>query len=102
MSILSELEEIFKNESVTHYFFHGEILDSNSLDCIKEQGLTHELINEVGGVNQGLDYYVVVKFTKDGESQLVKFFGQYHSYVGAEYVGYSFVEAKVKKVVVYE
>ena len=63
-------------------------------DLIKEHGFTAEVVDSYGGEGMGDEYWSVVRFTKNGESALVKFNGWYASYNGAEYEEWFFVEAR--------
>jgi len=109
MSTLKDkLTELLKDESICKYMFNGDLLtileEETRKYVIEMYGFLYKQIHQQGGENKGLEYYTVYEFTDEvtGEKQLVKFNGHYHSYIGAEYVNYEFVEAKVKKVIIYE
>lgn len=107
MSIRDKLSELLSDVDVCLYLFdpddYGIHYECPAHYVVAMYGYDVELVHKHGGENKGLDYYTVVKFTDcNGSSQLVKFVGQYHSYVGAEYNRYDFVEPKTKTVVVYE
>ena len=109
MSIIKDkLREMFCDQTIASYFFNPDDFGDNINDqesvkyVIEMYGFDYNLIHQHGGENQGLVYYTVYEFIHDGYKQLVKFYGQYHSYIGTEYLDYSFVEAREKKVVCYE
>lgn len=105
-----KLNEMLLNVDICLYMFDVNLLDLYPNIIIEQQyivemyGFDYKLIHQHGGESSGLlDYYTVIEFKDiDGNKQLVKFNGVYHSYIGTEYVGYDFVEAKEKKVVIYE
>lgn len=70
-------------------------------ELIKEHGFTAEAVDSYGGEGMGDKYWSVVRFTKNGESALVKFNGWYASYDGAEYEEWFFVKAHEVKVTKY-
>jgi hypothetical protein len=90
-------------------------LDESSLKCMMQEycdddtetALDNQLIvytveDSYGGEDQGSDYWCVWKFSKDGETCFVKFYGWYASHYGSEYQGFKFVTAQEKTIVVYE
>lgn len=109
MSTLKDkLTVLLKDESICKYMFDADLLtileEETRKYVIEMYGFLYKQVHQHGGENKGLEYYTVYEFTDEvsGEKQLVKFNGHYHSYIGTEYVNYEFVEAKVKKVTVYE
>lgn len=107
-TLRDKLVDMLNQGTVCKYMFDADSLTITEEETIKfvveMYGFQYKLVHRHGGENQGLDYYQVYEFTdeKSGFKQLVKFIGVYHSYIGAEYIGYDFVEAKEKKVIVYE
>lgn len=96
---ISNLQELLSNPDVCNHFFKYWDWDDKSIQSIVElYGFDTKFIHQHGGENKGLEYYVVVEFYNESYKQLVKFYGQYHSYVGSEYIGYKLVEAKQKMV----
>ena len=100
----NSLTEIFKqaekNKEI-NIFFDAELNPSyqsyryskleviNSLDANK---INVEFVTQVGGEEEGRDYYSVYKFTKDSETIYIKFQGWYESYNGSEYEHFYFAE----------
>lgn len=118
MSLKEEVKDIldsFSNDIQVRYFYGEGVVESEQefykrydysdelrmLDSFKEKGLIVEFIEQVGGEEQGREYYSIYKFSKDEESVYVKFDGWYQSYLGAEYEGWFFVTPKEKVVTVY-
>ena len=104
-TIQNALDDLLENIKVCWFFFDPDLLsdfleESDQKYMVEMYGFDYKLVHQHGGENKGLNYYTVYEFTDGyGTKQLVKFNGQYHSYVGTEYMNYSFVEAREKKVV---
>lgn len=107
-TIQNALSDLLGNIKVCWFFFDSDLLsdfleESDQKYIIEMHGFDYKLVHQYGGADKGLNYYTVYEFTDGyGQKQLVKFYGQYHSYIGTEYSGYSFVSARAKKVVFYE
>lgn len=91
-----------ENTSVQTELFYSRP-SSEFEDLIKyTNGITLEYQDSFGGEGQGDQYWSVYKFTKNDKSVYVKFYGWYASYVGSEYMDYSFVEPAQKTITVYK
>lgn len=77
-----------------HLFANDECTELFSLENI----VSGELYYDGNGIVQ----FSVYKISYRDESYLVKFYGTYESYVGSNYTGWKFVEAKEKTVIVYD
>ncbi len=76
------------NPSYQSYrYFESEVI--SSLDTNK---INVEYVTQVGGEEEGRDYYSVYNFTKDSETIYIKFQGWYESYSGSEYERFYFTE----------
>lgn len=96
------LKQLLEDQNICESLF-DESVDVSSRSTIEMYGYDYNLIHQHGGENKGLEYFTVYEFKDDtGFNQLVKFNGYHHSYIGTEYRDWQFVDAKEKKVVVYE
>ena len=93
-----DLKVLLDEHRLANALFHDAgyaiSVESDAANLIEEHGFTAEVVDSYGGEGMGDEYWSVVRFTKNGESALVKFNGWYASYNGAEYEEWFFVEAR--------
>lgn len=96
--ITKDLKALLDEDGLANTLFHDArntiSVDGALLNLIEGHGFTAEAVDSYGGEGMGDEYWSVVRFTKNGESALVKFDGWYASYNGAEYEEWFFVEAR--------
>lgn len=95
-----------------YFFMNGEVNTDWLKDSVDEAtaeawtksfpSIDIEDIKQVGGEDEGRDYYSVMKFSEDDHEEVyVKFQGWYASYHGSEFESWKIVEPKLKTVTVY-
>ena len=93
-----DLEALLGEDGLAESMFHDASytisVESDEANLIEKHGFTAEAVDCYGGEGKGDKYWSVVRFTKNGESALVKFNGWYASYNGPEYEEWFFVKAR--------
>lgn len=87
-----ELIKFFKNNSAISgeamYLEEGEKKSDNRVKLFDGLCEDWETVDEHGGMDQGSEYYNVIRFTtRDGEVFFLQFYGWYASHYGSEYQG---------------
>ena len=77
--------------TIDDIFFNSDYSSSNEREladlnfALYHANINVEYVDSYGGEGMGDEYWTVYKFTRDDETQYLKFDGWYRSYVGTEF-----------------
>ena len=99
-SLKDELELIFETQDSE--FFNDAMGGDIDEELFGDKGIIVTNVENVGGEGEGEEYYATYAFYKDKQFVYVRFRGYYHSYDGAYYDGYYFVNPYVSVTIAYK